>query len=339
MRRVCLMVIGVALLLGVWTPNLAGAQTAAERFEMAMRGGPRGARVLDAATKFVHVANGYRLVPNITYLRAGGLDLKLDVYQPRAATAPSPTLFYIHGGGWTNGSKEISALTFLPYLEMGWAVVNLEYRMADVAPAPAAVEDCRCALRWVYRNAEQYNFDLDKLVVTGNSAGGHLALTTGILPESAGLDRQCPGNRRRTWSTGTTSTEELKVAAIINWYGITDVVDLIHRTPGPSGSFTEAWLGGTNDREEIAKRVSPLTYVRQGLPPILTIHGDADPIVPYDHGVRLHEALDEAGVPNELVTVPGGGHGGFTDAENVQIYTAIRDFLSTHSVLTATSNE
>ena len=266
-------------------------------------------------------------------------DLKLDVYQPRAATAPSPTLIYIHGGGWTNGSKEISALTFLPYLEMGWAVVNVEYRMADVAQAPAAVEDCRCALRWVYRNAEQYNFDLDKLVVTGNSAGGHLSLTTGILPESAGLDRPCPGNRRRTWSTGTTSTEELKVAAIINWYGITDVVDLIHRTPGSSGSFTEAWLGSTNDREEIAKRVSPLTYVRQGLPPILTIHGDADPIVPYDHGVRLHEALDEAGVPNELVTVPGGGHGGFTDAENVRIYTAIRDFLSTHSVLTATSNE
>ena len=222
---------------------------------------------------------------------------------------------------------------------MGWAVVNVEYRMADVAQAPAAVEDCRCALRWVYRNAEQYNFDLDKLVVTGNSAGGHLSLTTGILPESAGLDRPCPGNRRRTWSTGTTSTEELKVAAIINWYGITDVVDLIHRTPGSSGSFTEAWLGSTNDREEIAKRVSPLTYVRQGLPPILTIHGDADPIVPYDHGVRLHEALDEAGVPNELVTVPGGGHGGFTDAENVRIYTAIRDFLSTHSVLTATSNE
>ena len=321
MRRVCFMVIGVALLLGVGTPNLAGAQSMA------------------AATKFVHVATGYRLVPNITYLRAGGWDLRLDVYQLRAATAPSPTLIYIHGGGWTNGSKERSALSFLPYLEMGWAVVNVEYRMADVAHAPAAVEDCRCALRWVYRNAEQYNFDLDKLVVTGGSAGGHLSLTTGILPESAGLDRQCPGNRRRTWSTGTTSTEELKVAAIINWYGITDVVDLIHRTPGPSGSYTEAWLGSTNDREEIAKRVSPLTYVRQGLPPILTIHGDADPIVPYDHAVRLHEALDEAGVPNELVTVPGGGHGGFTDAEYVRIYTAIRDFLSTHSVLTATSND
>jgi len=293
----------------------------------------------DIAAKFVQVSTGYRLVPNITYLRAGGWNLKLDVYQARVTNSPNPTVVYFHGGGWTNGSKESSALTFLPYLEMGWSVVNVEYRMADVAHAPAAVEDCRCALRWIYRNAEQYNFDLDKLVVTGNSAGGHLALTTGMLTESAGLDRQCPGDRRRTWSTGTTSTEELKVAAIINWYGITDVVDLITRAPGPSGAFTMAWLGQSEGREGVARRVSPLTYVRQGLPPVLTVHGDADPIVPYDHGIRLHQALDEAGVPNELVTVAGGGHGGFSSTENVRIYAAIREFLRKHEVVKPTSND
>ena len=292
-----------------------------------------------AARSFVHVANGYRVTPDITYLRASGRDLTLDVYQPRATMASNPTLVYFHGGGWTNGSKEASALTFLPYLEMGWTVVNVAYRLADVAHAPAAVEDCRCALRWIYRNAEQFNFDLDQIVVTGNSAGGHLALTTGMLPESAGLDHQCPGNRRRTWSIGTTSTDELKVAAIVNWYGITDVVDLIHRPPGASGSYTVAWLGSASDREEIARRVSPLTYVRAGLPPVLTIHGDADPIVPYEHGVRLQQALDEAGVPNELVTVPEGGHGGFTDEQNVRIYAAIRAFLGTHGLPAPTSNK
>ena len=290
------------------------------------------AQTMDAATTFVNVANGYRLVPNITYLRAGGVDLKLDVYQPRGATAPTPTLIYMHGGGWTNGSKESSALTFLPYLEMGWAVVNVEYRLADNAHAPAAVEDCRCALRWIYQNAAEYNFDLSAIVATGNSAGGHLALTTGLLPASAGLDRQCPGDRRRAWSTGTTSTEELKVAAIINWYGISDVYDLAHREPGISGNFTEAWLGSSPDRDEIAKRVSPLSYVRPGVPPVLTIHGLDDPIVPPDQATRLHAALDAAGAPNRLVTVPGGGHGGFSDPEMVQIYTAIREFLDLHGV-------
>lgn len=300
---------------------------------------PAGAQTGDAADAFVRVASGYRIIPDLTYLRAGGVDLKLDVYQPRAAVGPSPTLIYFHGGGWTNGSKESSALTFLPYLEMGWAVVNVAYRLADVAHAPAAVEDCRCALRWVYRNAEEYNFDLDAIVVTGNSAGGHLSLTTGMLPGSAGLDRQCPGNRRRAWSTGETSTAVLKVAAIINWYGITDVVDLIDRTPGPSGSFTEAWLGSRTDRADVARRVSPLTHVRSGLPPVLTVHGEDDPIVPHEHAVRLHDALEAAGVPNELVTVRGGGHGGFPEAENVRIYQAIRRFLRTHDVLKMTSNQ
>ena len=89
----------------------------------------------------------------------------------------------------------------------------------------------------------------------------------------------------------------------------------------------------------IAKRVSPLTYVRRELPPVITVHGDADPIVPYSHAVRLHEALDNAGVPNELLTVPGGGHGGFTVAESEMIYAAIRDFLGRHDVMSEMSNE
>jgi len=294
--------------------------------------GSVAAQTPDATTRFIHVANQYRLTPNITYLRAGGVELKLDVYQPQGASAPTPTVVYMHGGGWTNGNKEGAALTFLPYMEMGWAIVNVQYRLADNAHAPAAVEDCRCALRWVYQNAAEYNFDLEAIVTTGNSAGGHLALTTGVLPASAGLDRQCPGDRRRAWTTGTLSNEELKVAAIINWYGITDVYDLAHRAPGISGNFTEAWLGSAADRDEIAKRVSPLTYVRNGLPPILTIHGDDDPIVPYDQGQRLHAALEAAGVPNRLVTIPGGGHGGFSNAEMVQAYTAIREFLGQHGV-------
>ncbi len=300
---------------------------------------PASAQAGDAAAAFVRVATGYQLAPNIVYHRANGRDLTLDVYRPRGASSATPTLIYIHGGGWTNGSKEASALTFLPYLEMGWAVVSVSYRLADAAHAPAAVEDCRCALRWVYRNAEGFNFDLERIVVTGNSAGGHLALTTGVLPASAGLDAQCPGDRRRTWTTGNTSTAELKVAAVVNWYGITDVHDLANRTPGTSGNFTVAWLGSGADRNEVATRVSPMHYIRRDIPPILTIHGDADPIVPYDHATRLHEALDEAGVPNELLTVPGGGHGGFTPEQNQQIYDTIRRFLGEQGLRSVTSNE
>src|SRR5262245_23880372 len=294
--------------------------------------GVASAQTVDAPTRFVQVANSYSLAPNITYLRAGGFDQKLDVYRPTGATDSTPTLMYMHGGGWTSGTKESSLFAFLPFLEMGWAVVNVEYRLADAALAPAAVEDCRCALRWIYQNAKQYKFDVNKIVVTGASAGGHLALTTGITPESAGLDRQCPGDRRRAWTTGELTTQELKVAAVISWYGITDVEDLTNRKAGSSGNFTEAWLGSTPDRSAIAKRVSPVTYVRRGLPPVLLIHGNADTVVPYDQATRMRKALDDAGVPNELITVEGGGHGGFKTAEMERIYKAISVFLAKHHI-------
>lgn len=290
------------------------------------------AQAVDAPTRFIQVANSYTLTANTTYLRASGTDLKLDLYRPSDATGPTPTLMFMHGGGWTGGTKESSLFAFLPFLEMGWAVVNVEYRLADVALAPAAVEDCRCALRWIYQNAKQYKFDLNNIVVTGQSAGGHLALTTGLIPESAGLDHQCPGDRRRPWTTGDLTTQELKVAAVLDFYGITDVEDLMNRKPGTSGNFTEAWLGSAPDRAAIAKRVSPTTYVRRGLPPVMIIHGSADPIVPHDQAVRLQKALNGAGVPNELFTVEGGGHGGWKTADYERIYKAIRAFFAKHHI-------
>src|SRR3954454_10919167 len=138
-------------------------------------------------------ANHYLVQPNITYLTATGYDAKLDLYERRDVQDPQPTLIYIHGGGWTGGTKESVLNKLIPYFEMGWNVVNVEYRLAKVAQAPAAVEDCLCALRWVAANARQHHIDVNRLVTSGDSAGGHLALTTGMIPESAGLDRECPG--------------------------------------------------------------------------------------------------------------------------------------------------
>ena len=83
-------------------------------------------------------------------------------------------------------------------------------------------------------------------------------------------------------------TEDLKVAAIINWYGVTDVVDLFEG-PNQEG-FAVRWLSARDNSKETARRVLPLQYVRAGLPPILTIHGDADTIAPYDHAVRFAQS-------------------------------------------------
>jgi acetyl esterase/lipase len=263
----------------------------------------------------------YRVTPNITYLTANNFESKLDVYSRSDTTAPQPTLIWIHGGGWTGGNKESATFSLLPYMEMGWNVVNVEYRLAKISLAPAAVEDCLCALRWVIRNAKQYGFDTNKLVVSGGSAGGHLALTTAMIPASEGMDRQCPG------------TEPLKVAAVVDWYGITDVVDLLDGAN--MKTYAVQWMGSMPNRVEIAKRVSPLTYVRAGLPPVISIQGDQDPTVPYDHSVRLQDALKKVAVDGELITIPGGKHGGFTRAENQRAHAAIKAFLAKHGLMAA----
>ncbi len=290
------------------------------------------AQLTEAEKSAVLLGEHYGIVPNIVYKTANNYQAKLDLYTSRKHETPAPVLVMIHGGGWLFGSKEDSGLYVLPYLEMGFAVVNVEYRMGSVSLAPAAAEDCLCALHWVGQNAKKYNFDLNKVVVTGGSAGGHLALTTAMIPTSAGFENECIYEDDQGW-TGTFVDSRPKVAAVVNWFGITDVNDML-QGPNKHG-YAVSWLGSLPNRDDIAKKVSPLTYVRPGLPPILTIHGDNDKLVPYSHAVRLHEALTKAGVKNQLLTIPGGGHGGFTEAESLHAFETVKAFLVSAGVLAA----
>ena len=268
-----------------------------------------------------HAANEYTVQANITYLTASGYESKLDVYRRRDVQTPQPTLVFYHGGGWIGGTKEASFMSIMPWLEMGWNVVNVEYRMARVALAPGAVEDAQCALRFVVNQAKNYNIDTNRIVVSGESAGGHLALAVGMIPASAGFTNICAGGG----FTGS-DTSIPKVAAIINWYGITDVVDMLG---GPNArAYAQEWLGSLANREAVARSVSPITYVRADLPPILSIQGDQDPIVPYSQNVRLRDALVKAGAKAELLPIPGGGHGNFKPEERTKIYLKIREFLA-----------
>ena len=121
------------------------------------------------------------------------------------------------------------------------------------------------------------------------------------------------------------------VAAVIDWFGITDVNELIEGKKARAYAVT--WVGNRANRAEIAKSVSRLTYVRAGLPPILMIHGDRDTYVPYEQSVRLHEALDRAGVKNQLLTISGKGHGDFTLNERMHIWSESVVSLSKRTLL------
>jgi acetyl esterase/lipase len=279
----------------------------------------------------------YAVVPNITYRKVNGWEGKLDVMTPRGSKGSNPTLIYYHGGGWRTGSKEERMPLLLPYMAMEWTIVNVEYRLSDLALAPAAVEDALCALRWVYKNANQtwqtssgtvaLNIDLKRLVASGTSAGAHLALMVGMAPASAGLGDNCRAeNSGGPNAVGQNSIDELKVAAIVDWFGISDVCDVLG--PPNKPSIGGGWIGEKPNREQIAKLVSPITYVRAGVPPTISVHGELDPVVPYGQKRRLHAELDRLGVDHELITIKGGGHGIFTAADQLRAYASIRAFLT-----------
>ena len=283
----------------------------------------------ESATQFVDlIGNQYLVQENVTYAIANNVELKLDLYLPRTVAEPVPLIVNFHGGGWVEGNKEGSMLGLMRYLQMGFAVANVGYRLGRVSPAPAAVEDTRCALRWLSRRAKQYKFDTGKIVLTGGSAGGHLALITGMLPAGTPFDRACATDDNTRWVSAAEAP--LTVAAIINFFGIVDVEDLL--SGANAKHYAIEWLGAASNREALARSVSPIHYVRAGLPAIFSVHGDADTLVPHAHSMRLHEALTKVAVVNQFLTVPGGGHGGFSATESQRIAAAIRAFLARQGI-------
>ena len=249
----------------------------------------------------------------------------LDVYE-NAALAPgkkAPVLVYMHGGAWRNGQRPQSYGGFRAWLAAGFSVVNVEYRLIDTVPsavAPAAAQDVGCVLAWVKQNAAKYNFDADRVVTYGTSAGGHLALLAAVLPKNNDIDLpQC--------------RDQAKIVAVLDFYGP------YHLEPSEPGAFTSPstahWMGPDAKPSLLAmeKKMSPSTYIRAGIPPVFQAHGDADPTVPYQASVELKKDLDKAGVKNAFTTVPGGLHGKWTPEQNQMVQLDSLKFLQSVGVI------
>ncbi|HYZ82863.1 MAG TPA: alpha/beta hydrolase [Bryobacteraceae bacterium] len=238
----------------------------------------------------------------------------LDIYQPKAAASGKrPGVLVIHGGGWTGGRKDAVVSKYvLPWVEKGFVAANVEYRLASVATAPAAITDVLNAAEWFRNNARKYNVDPKRIVVTGDSAGGHLSLMVGMTPKSA-----------KFGPTGN-------VAAVVDFYGITDVADQLQGIN--MREYAVKWVPEQESRFELASKVSPISYVRNDVPPILCIHGNADEVVPYEHSVQLVKALRQARADAELIPIPNGAHG-FDDAQMNRLFPQIFAFLQRRGIL------
>lgn len=240
---------------------------------------------------------------------------KLDVYTPKAAASGKrPGVLLIHGGGYRQGSrKNVLRVYAIPYLRKGFVVVSIDYRLTQTARAPAAVNDTLAALDWFHDNAKRLNVDGKRIIAAGDSAGGHLALMAGMVTKQAKL-----GPVR-------------DVAAIINVFGAADMGELL---TGPNKlDVIEAWIPNGPEQRELARALSPIIYVRKGLPPVKSIHGTEDPLVPYEQSVRLTRLLREKGVTAELISIPGGKHGFDDRTWNEELYPQIFEFLERQRVL------
>ena len=251
---------------------------------------------------------GYIAKMDEIYSTIGDWRGKEDIFYNPTASKPTPIVFNIHGGGWRVGAKEDQG-GFGGFFNNGFAVANIDYRLSDVAPAPAAVEDVRAAILYVVQHAKTFNINPDKIVIMGASAGAHLALMAGLLQK----DHRFDGNFKHI--------ENFSIKAIIDKYGPTDLtVPSIERNKSAA-----LWLGDYIGNKNLLASMSPIYYVKKTSPPVLIIHGDADKIVPYQQSVELHKKLDEEGVRNQLITIQGGGHG--LNGKNKEIDEEIEAFL------------
>lgn len=249
-------------------------------------------------------------VPNATiqrdlvYKHVNGSVLALDLYCPEKVSGPLPVIVWLHGGGWSRGRKERCPAVTL--VQNGYAVASIDFRLTDVAPFPAQIEDCKAAVRWLRANASKYNLNPDRIGVWGFSSGGHLAA---LLGTSGGV-KELEGN-------GDNMSYSSQVQAVCVVSGPGDLLEQYREALEHAGEMNprvkpalEALIGGSPEQNKAkAMAASPISYVSKDDPPFLIIQGEDDPTVPVSVTKSFYTALKAAGVDVTLEIAAGRGHG------------------------------
>lgn len=226
---------------------------------------------------------------------------KLDLIVPKS-DKPLPLIVWVHGGGWEAGSKN-GGNPAIPFLSKGYAVASINYRLSQHAIFPAQIVDCKEAIRHLRSIAKANNLDPDRFGAWGASAGGHLVALLGTTDEKS-FD---VGPESKKFSSG--------VQCVCDWFGPTDFLHWGASTvnnpgDGRPNAITRLLGGPVVEKQDLAKRASPVSYCSRTSVPFLIVHGDKDNIVPLQQSEVLNDALKKCGVDSELVVIPGNGHGG-----------------------------
>ena len=251
----------------------------------------------------------------IVYSTPDGESLALNIARPKAESGLRPAVLCIHGGGFRAGKRESYDALCIKLAEKGFVAATVTYRLAPQHQFPAAVHDCKAAVRWLRGNASKYKIDPRKIGVTGGSAGGHLAQFLGVtahVPQFEG--------------TGGNADQSSSVTCVVNVYGPSDFT----KSYGKSVDAHEVlplWFGG-NLETELKRHIigSPLYWVTPDAAPTLCIHGTEDKYVAHEQAVWLVDKLKAATVEAELLTLAGAGHG-FKGADAETADKALLDYF------------
>jgi len=237
-----------------------------------------------------------------------------------------PALIFVHGGGWRSGDKRLNRAILYDFVDHGYATFSINYSLAPKCRFPACIEDCKAAVRWVRANAGTYGVDPKRIGLVGASAGGHLVALAAVSDADDFLDGDNPDQSSR-------------VSAVVAYFGVFD----FRGVGGAAGGIIDMFMGGLeNDRRELFRRASPITYVEAArgqqfiappFPPFMLIHGDEDSLVSIDQSRRMHCALRDVGADSTLIEVKGGQHGlmtGDMDPPPTEFRRRMFEFLDRH---------
>jgi acetyl esterase/lipase len=238
---------------------------------------------------------------DVVYCRGGGRDLRLDLYTPKVrAAVPAPGIILIHGGAWRVGfRRQFMRQAVHLASHVGYVAAAIEYRLSSEAAFPAAVEDSKCAVRWLRANAAALGVDPNRIAAAGGSAGAHLAAMLGVTDKAAGLE----GN-------GGHPQFSSRVNAVVAFNGAFDLSTAVRSeaTVAPTSQF----LGGTlEQRRDVYERASPATYVSSDTPPFLFFHGTADTTVSVEQSRMMAKKIQDAGGRARIFETEGAPHGFF----------------------------
>ena len=236
----------------------------------------------------------------VPYVSDGSHYQKLDVYLPEGQDGPFPTIFAIHGGGFTSGSKAAYFELARHFNELGYALVSIDYRVAPEFNYPAHVQDVFCALAWVHANAATYGFDTERIIALGDSAGGYLVAMLGTVDRPSLYLEGCPNPLPQTdWIQG-----------VVAFYGGYDFTSIDGLTKDLIKNIREPFWGTTFDKvpAETLAEMSPISWVDGSEPPFLIINGINDVTTPSWGAEDFASALEDSGATVELLLVEAG-HG------------------------------